>query len=179
MARTTTRNFVPQLRSADIDDAAGGPDVSKDVQLVYIVDDLSHLIAPLPPIGGYVTTTVGAVAARVSGIALRPPPDSAIVVNWLRNDAAISSIYNVSTLTITNDITAGTIDFSTGPGAPRATFTQGTRAVSTIGVQLPIGANLPDRHPDMVVIPGQVLLWLGVTVNTAVTFSFSWREVPV
>jgi len=179
MARTSTRNFIPLLRSAGIDDSAGGPEVSQDVQLVYVADNLSHLIAPRPGIEGYVTTTVAAVAARVSGIALRPPPDAAITVDWFRNDSAIASIYNVSTLDLTNDIVAGTIDFSTGPAAPRSTFNQGTRGVSTIGVLLGIGANLPDRHPDMVITPGQVFLWLGVTVNTAVTFSFTWREVPV
>jgi len=177
--RSTTRDFVAQLRSAGVDDIERGPKISEDVQLVYIADDLRHLISPRSPVEGYVTTTVAAIAARVSGIALRPPPTSSIIVTWFRNDAAISSIYNVSALDLTNDLVAGTIDFTTGPGAARATFNQGTRASSTIGVQLPAGENLPDRHPDLVVTPGQVFLWLGVVVNTAVTFSFTWREVPL
>ncbi len=179
MARITSRGFLAQLRSAGVDDIVVGPNVSNDIQLVYIVDDLRQLIAPRPPVEGYVTTTVAAVAARVSGVALAAPPDSAIVVTWARNDSAISSIYSVGVLQLTNDIVTGTVDFTTGPAATRAAFTQGTRASSTIGVQLPIGENLPDRHPDLVVDPGQVFLWLGITVNTAVTFSFSWREVPV
>jgi len=179
VARLTTRDFVAQLRSAGVDEIERGPKVSDDIQLVYIADDLSHLISPRSPVEGYVSTTVLNVAARVSGIALRPPPTSAIIVSWFRNDSAIASIYNVSNLDLTNDIVAGAADFSTGPAAVRATFNQGTRATSTIGVLLPAGDNLPDRHPDLVIIPGQVFLWIGTTANTSVTFSFAWREVPV
>jgi len=40
MARTSTRNFQTAFRSVAVDDSATGPEVSKDVQLVYVVDDL-------------------------------------------------------------------------------------------------------------------------------------------
>jgi len=40
MARSSTRNFQIAFRSIGVDDSAEGPDVSQDVQQVYIVQDL-------------------------------------------------------------------------------------------------------------------------------------------
>lgn len=180
MARITSRSFLAQLRSAGVDDLATGPNISEDVQLVYIVDDLSRLIAPRPPVEGFITQGVAAVAARVSGISFRPPPDSAAIITWIRNDAAIPTLYEVGTARdLTNDLNPATIDFFTGPGPPRSTTTFGTKAVQTAGILLPAGENIPDRHPDLVIDAGQIFLWVGDTVNTAVTLTFSWREVPV
>lgn len=180
MARISSRSFLAQLRSAGVDDVERGPDVSEDVQLVYIVDDISRLIAPRSPVEGFVTQGVPINVTRVSGISFRSPADSAAVVTWMRNDSAIDSLYIIGTvLDLTNDLNPGVIDFTTGPGPARASFQFGTKAVQTAGILLPAGENIPDRHPDLVVGPGEVLLWVGVVVNTAVELTFSWREVPV
>jgi len=180
MPRITTRSFLAQLRSAGVDDIARGPNVSEDIQLVYVVDDLSRLIAPRPPVEGYVTQGVPLNVLNVSGIAFRPPTDSAAVVTWMRNDAAIDTLYEVQNVRdLTEDVNPGGIDFFTGPAAPRSTFNFGAKAVQTAGILLPAGENIPDRHPDLVVDPGQILLWVGVAINTAVTLTWSWREVPV
>jgi len=40
VARTSTRNFQTAFRAVAVDDSANGPDVSQDVQLVYLVDDM-------------------------------------------------------------------------------------------------------------------------------------------
>jgi len=40
MGRTSTRNFQTAFRAVAVDDSASGPDVSQDVQLVYLVEDL-------------------------------------------------------------------------------------------------------------------------------------------
>ena len=180
MARITTRSFLAQLRSAGVDDIARGPNVSEDIQLVYVVDDLSRLIAPRSPVEGYATQGVPIDVVRVSGIAFRPPIDSAAIVTWMRNDSAIDSLYLVGdVLDLTDNLNAGVIDFTTGPGPARSTFQFGSKAVQTAGILLPAGENIPDRHPDIVVDPGQVLLWVGDTINTAVTLTWAWREVPV
>jgi len=182
MPRITTRNFLAQLRSAGVDDLAQGPNVSDNIQLVYVVDDLSRLIAPRPPVEGYVTQGVGVSVAAVSGILFTPPPDSAAIVTWMRNDSAIGTLFEVGQgprFDLPTDNVAGTIDFFTGPGAPRSRFEFGKKAVQTQGLIIPAGENLPDRFPDLVIEPGQQLLWVGDIVNTAAELSFSWREVPV
>jgi len=182
VARTTTRGFLAQLRSAGIDDAERGPNISEDVQLVYVVDDLSRLIAPRSPLEGYVTQAVPSAVGRVSGIEFSPPGDSAAIVTWMRNDAAIDSLYIMVSpggLALTDDLNAGVIDFTTGPGTARASFIFGSKAVQSAGITLPAGENIPDRHPDIVVEPGQVLLWVGSSVGNAMTLTWSWREVPV
>jgi len=180
VARTTTRSFLAQLRSAGIDDAERGPNISEDIQLVYIADDLSRLIGPRSPVEGFVTQLVPTNVTRVSGISFRPPADSAAIVTWMRNDGPIDSIYVVgNTLNLTDDLVAGAIDFTTGPGPARSTFQSGTRAANALGILLPSGENIPDRHPDIVVDPGQILLWVGVSIGSAMTMTWTWREVPV
>lgn len=180
MGRVQRRSFLAQLRSAGVDDLARGPNVSDNIQLVYVVDDLSRLIAPRPPVEGYATAAVPINVLRVSGIAFRPPPDSAAIVTWMRNDAAIDSLYIVgNVLDLTDDLNPGVIDFTTGPGPARSNFQFGTKAVQSAGILLAAGDNIPDRHPDIVVDPGQVLLWVGTAINNAVTLTWAWREVPV
>jgi len=180
MPRTNTRSFLAQLRSVGIDDTERGPNVSDDIQLVYVVDDISRLIAPRSPVEGFVTIGIPINVTRVSGISFRPPTDSAAIVTWMRNDGAIDSLYTIGTvLDLTNDLNPVAVDFSTGPGAPRATIQQGTKAVQTAGLLLPAGENIPDRHPDLVVGPGEIFLWVGNAINNAMTMTWSWREVPV
>ncbi len=180
MARISVREFLPQLRSVGVRDTGKGVQVSDDVQLVYIADDISRLIAPRPPIEGFATQLVPTNVTRVSGISFRPPADSAAIVTWMRNDGAINSIYIVgSVLDLTNDILPITFDFTTGPGPSRSSATSGTRAAQATGILLPAGENIPDRHPDIVVEPGQILLWVGVSVGSAMTMTWSWREVPL
>lgn len=180
MARLSNRNFVAQLRSVGVEDLEKGPEVSQDIQLVYVVDDISRLIAPRPPVEGFITQGVPTQVARVSGISFRPPADSAAVITWMRNDGAIDSLYEIGTARdLTDDVNPITIDFFTGPAAPRSTAQFGTKAVQTAGILLPAGENIPDRHPDLVVDPGQIFLWVGNAINNAMTMTFSWREVPV
>lgn len=170
------------MRSAGVDDAAIGPNVSDNIQLVYIADDLSKLIAPRSPVEGFVTAGVPANALNVSGILFRGPPDSAAVVTWIRNDSTIDTLYLVGTgalFALPTDNNPGVIDFFTGPGPARSSFEFGAKPVQTAGLNLPVGENIPDRHPDLVVEPGQLLLWVGDTINTGVELTFSWREVPV
>lgn len=180
MPRTSNRSFLAQLRSVGVDDLESGPKISEDVQLVYIADDISRLIAPRSPVEGYVTVGIPIDVIRVSGIAFRPPPDSAAIVTWMRNDSAIDTLYEVTNVRdLTNNLFAVGIDFTTGPGPARSTVQGGSKAVQTAGILLPTGQNIPDRHPDIVVEPGQVLLWVGDVINTAVELTWSWREVPV
>jgi len=182
VARKSTRNFVAQLLGIGVDDTERQPEVSEDVQLVYIADDISRLIAPRSPVEGFVGQGVGVSLLAVSGILFRPPSDSAAIVTWMRNDSAIDTLYEVGTgarFDLPTDTTTGVIDFFTGPGSPRSTFQFGKKAVQTQGLLLPAGANIPDRHPDLVIEPGELLLWVGIAVDTAVTLTWSWREVPV
>jgi len=40
MARKNLRNFINLFRAVAVDDAEAGPEVSEDIQLVYVADDL-------------------------------------------------------------------------------------------------------------------------------------------
>jgi len=59
VARTSTRNFSTAFRSIGVDDAAAGPDVSEDIQLVYIADDLRQTTYIQAGSGGTEAAAVG------------------------------------------------------------------------------------------------------------------------
>ncbi len=177
MPRKTDRDFTGMFAAAGIVDALAGPLVSDTIQMVYTVGDLADLAPIFQPVRGFMTITQGLQAARVSGLSIRPTARAAIVVEWFRNDSAINMIYVVGQLALTNDLTTPTVDFETG-GTARAELEIGTRAVNTVGINLPAGENLADRHPNIVLSPGEIFLITGVSVNTAITVSIAWREVP-
>jgi len=183
---TSRRNLLGQLGAVDVDTKGAQPNVSDEIQLVYVLDDLSRLVAPASPVEAFVNIGVPADAVRVSGIELRAPPNSAIVVTWMRNDTAIATLYQVGgLLVLSNNLVAGVVDFTTGPGsaAPgtrqRGTYQHGSKADQTVGLSIAANSALDDRHPDLVIEPGLTLLWVGDTINTGVQFQFSWREIPV
>jgi len=58
MARKNLRSFINLFRAINVDDAEKGPEVSEDIQLVYIADDLRQ--------GNYIQGGSGTVEAAVA-----------------------------------------------------------------------------------------------------------------
>ncbi len=59
MGRTSRRNFLTLFRAIDVDDATRGPEVSEDIQLVYIADDLRQTASIDAGAGGNEAAVVG------------------------------------------------------------------------------------------------------------------------
>lgn len=59
MGRVSLRNFLTLFRAVQVDDADRGPEVSEDVQLVYLADDLRQ--------ANYIYAGAGGVEAAVIG----------------------------------------------------------------------------------------------------------------
>jgi len=182
VARKQFRPFTQLLRLLQVDDSSDGPRISSDVQLTYQVQDVSELIAAIPPIRVYTFVAAPTNVARISGITVQPPADSAIFLEWLRNDTGGGTAlqYRVGAEQLTNDLTITTPRFVTG-GTRRSVITLGTRATVTAGVTLPDGENIPAQAGSIFVQPGQFLFFhAGPTiVNTAIIVSFSYREIPL
>ncbi len=58
MARKNLRNFINLFRAVAVDDAEAGPEVSEDIQLVYVADDLRQ--------ASYIYAGSGTVEAAVA-----------------------------------------------------------------------------------------------------------------
>jgi len=59
VARRSTRNLLRMFQAADVDDQSIGPDVSEDIQLVYVVDDVSESTVTWAGTGGNEGAVVG------------------------------------------------------------------------------------------------------------------------
>jgi len=180
MGRVQNRQFGQLFRLLGIDDSQEGPQVSQDVQLVYNVQDISDLITPIPPVRVYQFTTTPTNAARISAITIQPPADSAVFLEWLRNDTGGGTAlqYRVGTEQITSNISILTPIFTTG-GTRRSVMVNGTRTAFAPGVNLPDGESIPAQAGPILVEPGQFMLFHGSVFNTAITVSFSYREIPL
>lgn len=169
------------LRLMQVDDAAIGPQVSDNIQMVYIVDDLSGLTPPPPAINVWFRMTEPASVIEFSGIDIKPPPNSAIIIDWIRNDSAIAVDYRVGggpADELTTITTVETPVFTTG-GVTRATLREGTTFGTGGTIALAAGAEWGPREPNIIILPGQTFLCIGGLTNNAVTMSGTYREVPV
>jgi len=59
MARKNLRNFITLFRAVEVDDAERGPEVSQDIQLTYLADDLRQ--------ANYIYAGTGGTEAAVAG----------------------------------------------------------------------------------------------------------------
>jgi len=182
VGRVQNRQFGQFLRLLGVDDSQEGPKISEDIQLVYNVQDVSDLITPIPAVRTYHFTTTPVNAGRVSGLTIQPPSDSAIFLEWLRNDTGggTSLQYRVGVEQVTNDIVTVVPLFTTG-GTRRSVIIHGTRASWTAGVNLPDTESIPAQSGSLFCEPGFFVTFTAgpAVFNTAITVSFSYREIPL
>lgn len=182
MARNQTRNLNSLLQLAGVVDSAKGPKISDDIQLSYLVSDLSELISPLPRPTFIVTASRTAVAAVRSRIELRAPPEASIRLTWWRNEDATIHTWGVIAAT---GITANldTIDVAAdgvalGADNARAMLQTGTGGLS-LPIFLPANSETANKFPDLIVPPGDILTFVTGIVNTSIQITMAWIEVPV
>ncbi len=179
MAANTRRGIVAGLTLGGVDLAQRAPPVLETIQPVYILDDLSLLFPPLRRPQFYMTEVSPSSAVRRGFIEISPPPDSAIIVPWVRNDDAFNQlVYGVADVTqITNDLATVGPDISLG-GTSRALVQEGTGGVPA-GLRLALGEQWPPNQPPMVLRPGQILFFGANALNLSVSITMAWREIPI
>jgi len=181
VARNQNRpGILGALEFARIQELAKGPKVSDDIQLTYSLGDLSALIPALAA-PRYAMTEVGPVqVATRSFITIKPPPDSAIIVPWFRNDKIAPTL--LWGVTSTDPITLGratvSADVQIG-GAPRAITEDGNGADPGGNILLAAGEDLPSNFPPLVIPPGSLMYWMSDANNDSVNLTMTWIEVPL
>ncbi len=181
MARNQNRRgLLEALGFAGVTEISRGPKVSDDIQLVYMVSDISRALPALRQPQFVHTSFSGTNAARRGITELSPPPDSAIVIPWFRNDDAVNgSAFSVSlTPRITNDIFTRIPSLQIS-GPSRSLLQDGTTSIG--GGQIVLGplAEVPANFPALVVPPGSFWSLTTAGVNQASFISVAWFEVPL
>lgn len=175
--RRSTRAIARALELAGIE-GARGPDVSDNIQLTYLLSDLSPLMPPLGIIRFYMFEIRPQVPAVFSGIDIRPPPDSAIEIFFLRNNSAIDAHWILGDALDAN-LAAIVPDFWDPAGVvSRCVMRDGTRTAAVLGFTLAAGATEQEILYPIIVQPGNSFCMTGIVANTLINFDVCWREVP-
>jgi len=182
VARNSTRHGITEaLALAGVDATARGAQVSEDIQMVYVMDDLRALLAVIPR-PQFVHTSFSASNAARRGITeLSPPADSAIIIPWFRNDDNVNSANFSVTATprITNDIITRAPSLQVN-GPSRSLLQDGTTSIGAGQVVLGIGpAEVPANFPPLVIPPGSFFSLNSVGLNQSSFVTLAWLEVPL
>jgi len=184
MARTSTRNFQIAFRSIGVDDSATGPEVSQDVQQVYIVDDLRQHTYIDGGAGGLEGAVVGehgfvGVACRVPGgmeiiqitMTVAVPADGEVLRVWTTG-APLPTITGES-LMITALRTTGLAGLG---AAPLSISRRGTVTTASIPATAFRYVDAQGFVPGFWLNDGQNFNVAFDVANTAVELGIRWRE---
>lgn len=156
-----------------------GPDVSDNIQLTYSLGDLSPLMPGLPYGTFWATLIEPAVAGEQSGMDLRPPSDSLILIHYVQNLSAQASHFGL------NNAIGGTVQNVDAPTmedplnvVSRSILRSGTNFGPVAGVALAAGAVAPANLFPMRLSPGNVFAFVGDALNTIMTWLVIWTEAP-
>ncbi len=180
MARRSTRNLILAFRAAEVDDQSIGPDVSEDVQLVYVVDNISESTESHAGVGG----SEGAVLGEHGIISIQARNPRGLIIE------AAQMVQSVFFGNETTQLawTADTVVAITAPGTPltmlqsgptpQAGISQGTIPTATIAV----GAfrsvnNSSEGLRGFFLEQGRFMFLVHPVANVATEFGLRWREL--
>lgn len=180
MPRRSVRQLSELLQMAQVDDSAIGPQVSDNIQLEYLVNDLSHLVRPIP-VRVYGTTAVTAAggAGVHSGIQFRSGRSGAWIL-WVEeatsadrlmifsgptsDTTAAAGVQRAMLTGVTDDDGSARVFEATRVGLPAALFQlRNTQILTGLPLYIP---------------PGEFFEVLRNTANALVRVSIVWQEVP-
>lgn len=165
---------------AFVDDSSIGPQVSDNLQLGYTVDDLSHLVRPLPVrVYGARSLLVAAGAGIHSGWSLQAGPGGTWIL-YIDEYATIDSTDIVagptSDMVIGNAVTPGMLTGITD-GASETRFHQATRVGSPAN-RFILRNTVTLTGMPLYVPPGEFFQGMRSTANNTNRVSIIWQEVP-
>lgn len=178
MPRRQTRITSAALQLAGVE-AMPGPNVSDDIQLVYMLGDLSRLMPPLPFVHCCLVSGNAGVAAEFSGIDVTAPPHAAIEILCAYNGSATGTEWGLEQV-----LDAGTVPEVTDWTDPAAYVTRcrlrrGTRLTACQGFDVAANSYADPNSLPILVSPGNSWCWTNVVANTVATMRVLYREVAV
>lgn len=184
MARTSIRNFLTAFRAVDVDDSAAGPEVSQDVQLVYVVDDLRESTYIDAGAGGAEGAVVGehgfvTLQCRVPGGLLITqvtmtdllPSDGLELLSW--TSATLPTVTGIAVM-ISALRTTGLQGL---PAAPLSVASRATIATAQIPATTFRFLNQAGFAQPFLLNQGQFFNVAFLAANVAVDLGIRWREL--
>lgn len=184
MARTSTRNFLTAFRAMGVDATPRGPEVSEDVQLVYIADDLrqqNYIYAGAGSSEAAVVAEHGFIRVQcrnAGGLEIQQitmnilvPADGTILRVWT---SAVSPTITGSAVLISALRTTGLQGL---PAAPVGEVVAGT--IATAAIPASAFRYLDDNGftPPFFINQGQNFNVAFGSANTFVDMGIRWREL--
>jgi len=184
MARKNLRNFINLFRGVAVDDAERGPEVSEDIQLVYIADDLRQT--------SYIQGGSGTVEAAVVGenaiitIECRVPRGMEIEQITIEDQVAgfgdqvevwTSGVEPVGITGVANLVTAlRTTGLAGLPAAPLSIARVGTLATASIPASAFRYNSQQGFTPRFFINQGQFFNAASAEANVLKNVAIRWRE---
>lgn len=184
MGRTSLRNFLTAFRAIRVDDAIRGPEVSDNVQMVYIVDDLRQITNIDAGAGGQEAAVVGEhgflaleclVAQGIEVIqvtmSLQTPADGTDIRLWTA--ATLPTVTGAANMLTT----LRTTGLQGLPAAPLSISLRATIATAAIPAATFRMVDSQGFVPPFFLNNGQFFNVAFGTANTAVNLGIRWREL--
>ena len=177
--RTTIRDYL-NLFSRQGADATPGPRLSRDVQLVQVTDDLSHLSPQLPNVATSLAPTLAAPGVGLfNGIGVTAPPGVVVAFQEIANQESTNDSILVVGTGLTHVVVVA-LGVMTWGGTAQVTVNAVTMAVA------------PTLHPNDYILaagtafdaqvitlnPGQSLFHMSGTANATFTSAMHLVELP-
>jgi len=201
MARKTDRNFLVDFAALDIEYLPEkGPEVSSDIQMVYVMGNVAPAAAfepgwdlPSPiPISYSTSANIGVVAGERGRVELLAAAGGRGL--WVMQVTGVSALEDVVFFTIgaltglavsINPTAANSSAFGTGADAT-AVIDFGTSLVaapatawrSNIGSNTNARTNVGVGSGPIYIAAGRVFVCQMVAIANAITLGIQWREVP-
>ncbi len=185
MGRTSFRNFLTAFRAISVDDATRGPEVSEDVQLVYVVDELARGSSIDGGAGGNEAAVVGEHAIitlecrNAGGVEITQVTAS---INIPANGTVLRAwTSGVQPVGITGPASMIAVLRTTGlqglPAAPTAATTRGTIPTASLPVDTFQWVDLHQFAPPFFINQGQHFNVAFGPANLACVLGIRWREL--
>jgi len=184
VARTSRRNFLTLFRAVRVDADAKGPEVSDDVQLVYIADDLRQTnyiyggggTTEAAVVGehGYISLTcqnAGGLELQQITMNILVPGDGVTLRVW--TSSALPVVTGVANILST----LRTTGLQGLPGAPLGLIRAATIATAAIPVAAFRYVDTAGFTPPFYINNGQILNVAFGTANVFVDLGIRWREL--
>jgi len=172
-SRTITRSLLNLFRQAEIN-SQPGPAISDGIQLVQIVEDLSHLVIPVVAPSGITTFSEAATAVVFSRLRLTAPSARAVAIVEIVYTAVAPGLLATNVGDVISSSAAPALEVTWGP-ANLNIREVGTTVAAGAGLAL-IQNQVVDALP-IILAPGDTLDISSIAANTATSAVITWFEI--